>query len=113
MRPHLYAEKGYAITECGLVAVIPRDVTHELEGMGCTDCRRALVARGVCPECGEKRLAWAAGPVKLNTVVDGRLTMRDVETQLYLGCEECSETLIHGVSVDQVLPLLNEARWRP
>lgn len=113
MRPHLYASRGDAITECGLMAVIPREVTYDLEGMGCADCRRALVARGVCPECGEKRLAWAAGPVKLNTIADGRLTMRDVETQLYLGCEECSETLIHSVTVDQVLPFLNEARWRP
>lgn len=113
MRLHVYGNRADAITECGLTTVVPREVTHNLDRMGCPDCRRALVARGVCPACGGYRLAWSAGPVKLNTIADGRLTMRDVETQFYLGCDECSETLITGVTADQVLPVLNDARWRP
>lgn len=110
---HLLNGRGYALTECALIAARRDELTPDLEAMTCGDCRRSLVARGVCPECGEEKLAWSAGPVKLTPVVDGRLTMRDVETQLYLGCEECSETLITGVTVDQVLGLLNREKWRP
>lgn len=109
---HLLASGDY-LTECSLTVAIPASLMTELEDVTCDDCRRSLVVQGVCPECGEKALAWSAGPVKLTPVVDGRLTMRDVETQLYLGCESCSETLISGVTIDQVLPMLNETRWRP
>lgn len=110
---HLILESGYALTECGLTAAVPGTLTNLLERMTCRDCRAALVRKGTCPECGEARLVWSAGPVKLNTVADGRLTMRDVETQFYLGCEECSETLIHSVSADQVAVFLTGQRWRP
>lgn len=106
-------ERRDVLTECCLSAVIPGSLVTDVEDMTCRDCRASLIARGICPACGEARLAWSAGPVKLTSVVDGRLTMGDVETQLYLGCEECSETLITGVTVDQVLPFLNESRWRP
>lgn len=88
-------------------------LTEELDEVTCKACRAWLIKEGQCPECGEYALRWSAGPVKLNTVADGRLTMRDVETQFYLGCESCSETLITGVSADQVLPLMNSRRWRP
>lgn len=91
----------------------PDPVTEELDEVTCKPCRAWMVKEGQCPECGEYALRWSAGPVKLNTVADGRLTMRDVETQFYLGCESCSETLITGVSADQVLPLMNSRRWRP
>lgn len=91
----------------------PDPVTDEVDEVTCRGCKDRMVAEGQCPECGEYALRWSAGPVKLNTVADGRLTMRDVETQFYLGCESCSETLIHSVSVEQVLPLMNSRRWRP
>jgi len=110
---HLILESGYELTECRLTEAVPGTLTNLLERVTCRDCRAALVARGMCPECGEERLVWAAGPVKLNSVVDGRLTMRDVETQFYLGCEECSETLIHSVSPDEVAAYLTAQRWRP
>jgi hypothetical protein len=66
-----------------------------------------------CPKCGSLLLAWAAGPVKLNTVPDGRLAMHEVETQFYLSCEECSETLISGVCPDRVAEALSALNWRP
>ena len=106
-------ERRDVLTECSLTSALPGSLVVDLEAVTCRDCRASLVARGVCRECGSTTLVWSAGPVKLNSVADGRLTVRDVETQLYLGCEECSETLITGVTVDQVLPVLNEARWRP
>jgi hypothetical protein len=91
----------------------PDPVTDELDEVTCRPCKARMVADGQCPECGTWRLVWSAGPVKLAPVSDGRLTMRDVETQFYLGCEECSETLIHSVSADQVAAFLTTRRWRP
>lgn len=110
---HLIRAHGYALTVCNLVAARPDELTSALDEMTCTECRTSLIAQGVCPQCGEEKLAWAAGPVKLNTVADGRLTMHDVETTFHLGCEECSETLIHSVSPETVAAFLTEERWRP
>lgn len=104
---------GYHLTECHLVAAHRDELTDDRGEMDCPSCRAALINRGVCPECGEEKLAWAAGPVKLNPIVNGRLTMNDVETQFYLGCEYCSETLVSGVGPDMVVAALNEHRWRP
>lgn len=114
MTRHMILASGYELTECRLTELARGDdLTNFAERSDCPACRRALMARGVCPVCEEKALAWSAGPVKLNTVADGRLTMRDVETQFYLGCESCSETLIHSVSADQVAKFLTEERWLP
>lgn len=113
MSRHLILESGYALTECGLESAVPGTLTNLLERMTCADCRTALVYKGKCPECGGGPLVWSAGPVKLAPVADGRLTMRDVETQFYLGCEECSETLIHSVSADEVARFLTGSGWRP
>jgi len=101
------------LTECCLTAVVGGSLVEDVEDMNCPDCRRSLVARGICPECESDRLVWSAGPVKLSLVSDGRLTMRDVETQFHLGCEECSETLIHSVSADEVAAFLTKEGWRP
>jgi hypothetical protein len=104
----------YTLTECGLDAAIPGTLTVSFAGVTCPDCKRALIAKGTCPECGAaKALSWAAGPVKLNTIADGQLTARDVETQFHLGCDECSETLISGVHPDTVADALNRMGWRP
>lgn len=106
-------ERRNVLTECSLMAAIPGTLMTRLEDVNCADCRASLVRRGVCPECGQERLVWDAGPVKLNTVADGRLTLRDVETQFHLGCDECSATLIDSVSTDEVVAVLNAHRWRP
>jgi hypothetical protein len=91
----------------------PDPTTDELDEVTCKACRAWMVKEGRCPECGSYTLEWSAGPVKLNSVVDGRLTMRDVETQFYLGCARCSETLIHGVQPDDVAAYLTARRFRP
>lgn len=113
MTIHLILGSGYALTECGLTSVIHGEITTEPEELDCQDCRAALIGRGVCPVCQGGPLVWSAGPVKLSPISDGQLTMRDVETQFYLGCEDCSETLIHSVSADQVATFLTAERWRP
>jgi hypothetical protein len=111
---HLILASGYELTECRLTEVpYGEELTNFPESMTCPACRRALIGQGKCPACEGGPLEWSAGPVKLNSVVDGRLTMRDVETQFYLGCTECSETLIHSVSADQVAAFLTSERWLP
>lgn len=106
-------ERREVLTECCLTSALPGSLVSEVEDMTCRACRDSLVARGICPNCGEKTLVWSAGPVKLTQVADGRLTMRDVETQFYLGCETCSETLINQVEPDAVAAFLTSAGWRP
>jgi hypothetical protein len=106
-------ERREVLTECSLSAAIPGSLVTELELVTCRDCRASLVARGICRECGGGPLVWSAGPVNVSGVADGRLTMRDVVTEFYLGCEECSETLISGVSADEVATALTSAGWRP
>jgi hypothetical protein len=67
-----------------------------------------------CPECDGTDLSWATAPNKtVCGVADGRLRMNEVETVFYLGCEECSETLIHSVSADDVATFLTDQKWRP
>lgn len=110
---HLLNPRGYALTACNLTAALRGELTEELYEVTCPSCKAALINRGVCPECGEEKLAWAHGPVKLNPIADGRLTMNDVETSFYLGCEYCSETLVSGIGPDMVVAALNEHRWRP
>lgn len=100
------------LTECSLDSVLPETLVTELEDMTCRDCRWSLVGRGICPECGEERLVWSAGPVNRSGVADGRLTMRDVVSEFYLGCEGCSETLVSGVHPDVVAAKLTKMGWR-
>lgn len=116
---HLRNGSSYTGTECrqawDSVAFPegPDPMTTDVDKVTCRPCKTRMVAEGQCSACGAYRLVWSAGPVKLAPVVDGRLTMRDVETQFYLGCEECSETLIHSVSADEVARFLTSRRWRP
>lgn len=104
---------GYALTWCGLTSALPRELTGALELRTCKDCRSAMIARGVCPACGEKELSWGVVPHNKSGVVDGRLTLNDVETIFYLGCDHCSETLLAHVSPDVVAAALTLAGWRP
>lgn len=91
----------------------PDPVTSDVEAVTCRPCKARMAQEGECPACGGGPLVWSAGPVKLNSVADGRLTMRDVETQFYLGCEECSETVLHGIEPDQVARYLTHRRYWP
>jgi hypothetical protein len=106
-------ERRDVLTECSLPSALPGSLTMSMGYMNCPDCRASLISRGICPACGEEALAWDCGTVKLAEVPDGRLRLNEVETQFWLGCETCSETLIHGVSPDEVVKHLTEAGWRP
>jgi hypothetical protein len=111
---HLILASGYELTECRLTE-IPRgeELTNFSERANCQPCRRALMARGECPACGEKALSWSPHPKKLTQVVDGRLTMNDVTAVFYLACDYCSETLIPEVDLETVARFLTEERWLP
>lgn len=104
---HLLNGRGTALTECRLSAARRDELTTQLAEMTCPSCRAALINRGVCPECGEEKLTWAAFP-GARSLYDW-----DTETTLHLGCEGCSETLISGVGLDLVVAVLNKHRWRP
>jgi hypothetical protein len=64
-----------------------------------------------CRECESTNLVWDQTPHKLTDVVNGRLTMHDVETLFYLGCLGCGATLAH-LSPDQLTEILNQPSTR-
>lgn len=65
----------------------------------------------VCNHCGESKFTWYCQPYnKSNHIVDGRLTMHDIGVRFFLGCDECSETLMI-VSGDAVAELLTESMY--
>lgn len=101
------------LTECCLTAALPGSLMTDLDDVNCRDCKRSLMMRGICPECGEKKLSWSPHPKKLTGVVDGRLTMNDVTAVFYLACDFCSETLIPEVDLDTVAAALTANGWRP
>lgn len=107
------SDRRMVLTECCLVEALPGSLVNDVADMDCPACRRSLIGRGVCPECGSKKLVWSAGLVKVNSVADGRLVMNDVASEFYLGCEECSETLINRVAADEVATALTRFGWRP
>jgi len=101
--------RGYALTECNLVAARRDELTDRPSEMDCPSCRAALINRGVCPECG-------AGPERGTLIPSEEKLMWSFyapNATFYLGCEECSETLVGGVGPQMVLDALNEHRWRP
>jgi len=46
-----------------------------------------------CPNCHGHKTKWHADTRKTSNVVDGRLKSEDLQPIVYLGCEECSETI--------------------
>lgn len=62
-----------------------------------------------CPKCGSRSLRWDCTLRARHAVPDGRLKLNEVSGLFYLGCEECSETVIR-VSDDDVTKLLNQLR---
>lgn len=95
---HLLNTRGSALTACNLTAVLRRELTEALHEVTCPSCKAELINRGVCPECGEEKLAWG---------------FYAPDASFYLGCGYCSETLVSGIDVGMVLAALNEHRWRP
>lgn len=61
-----------------------------------------------CRECGSTSLTWQTHNKNVGQAQQGRLNCQDVQCQLVLGCDECSETLA-VVSADKVAALLTEA----
>lgn len=91
----------------------PDPVTTDLGAVTCRRCRDRMIKDGRCPNCGGWRLEWNVAPQKTTGVADGRLTIRDVVTVFYLGCSECSETLIPTVDAETVALHLTHQRWTP
>lgn len=61
----------------------------------------------VCRHCGSGSLSWdARNTIGPSGLVQGRLTTNDVELQFFLGCDECSETLLVKRAAD-LAPLLH------
>ena len=56
-----------------------------------------------CTNCEGVSLSWDTFP----------LTQGQPITIFFLGCDDCSETLISHVHPDQVAVHLNEINWRP
>jgi ribosomal protein S27E len=88
--------RGYALTACGLTSVVPGHLTTVLARMTCDGCRSAMIARGECPECGARALAWGF-----------------TSPHFWLGCGSCSETLLNHVSPVLVAEELTSSGWRP
>jgi len=51
-------------------------------------------APSCCSNCDSIDLVWYTHAINTSGVVDGRLNANDMSVQFYLGCEECSETLM-------------------
>ena len=60
-----------------------------------------------CRECGSKSLTWQTHNKNVGQAQNGRLNAHDIQCQLVLGCDECSETLA-VVSADKVATWLTE-----
>jgi hypothetical protein len=60
-----------------------------------------------CPECQSKSLSWQTHNKIASGVQQGRLNSNDIQCQLVLGCNSCSETL-SIISADMVAAWLTE-----
>lgn len=58
-----------------------------------------------CKECGSTNLTWHTSNVIRSNVQQGRLNTNDVECLFYLGCDDCSETLM-TLNADKVAGML-------
>ncbi|QDV59045.1 hypothetical protein Mal33_50700 [Rosistilla oblonga] len=54
----------------------------------------SMVTRRRCPECDGDNLEWGDSMRNTSGVVDGRLRMHDVACEFFLGCCDCSETVL-------------------
>lgn len=62
-----------------------------------------------CSNCGSKNHSWDTTVIKNTRVQDGLLKLNETSGLFYLGCDECSETLLR-VSADEVANHLNNAK---
>lgn len=67
-----------------------------------------ITAPTSCKHCHSKHLTWQTAIVNHSGIAQGRLNTSDVGCLFFLGCDDCSETLV-TVSADKVAGLLNEA----
>ena len=59
-----------------------------------------------CKECGSTHLSWDTSIVNRSDVQHNRLSINDVQCIFFLGCDECSETLMI-VSADKIAAHMN------
>lgn len=59
-----------------------------------------------CKACGSTHLTWHTSIVNRSDVQQGRLNTRDMECLFFLGCDECSETLL-TLNADKVARFMN------
>ena len=62
-----------------------------------------------CPNCGSKKHSWDTTVIKNTRVQDGLLKLNETSGLFYLGCDECSETLLR-VSAEDFASYLNNAK---
>lgn len=62
-----------------------------------------------CSNCGSKNHSWDTTVIKNTRVQDGLLKLNETSGLFYLGCDECSETLLR-VSADEVAKYMNNAK---
>lgn len=113
MSIHLLNPTGDALTSCGSMAARRAELTMKLAERTCDDCRTALIRKGICPVCGKKKLSWGTSPINNSSAANGRLRVGDVETAFYLGCDNCSETVLAHVRPETIARVLTEMNWRP
>lgn len=69
-----------------------------------------ISVRRQCPECGGSNLEWGVAIRNTSGVVDGRLRAHDMTCDMFLGCAECSETIM-VVDANEVAAYLTEVTY--
>lgn len=67
-----------------------------------------ITAPNTCHVCGSNDLAWQTVNRNIGPSQDGRLRSSEVQCIFFLGCNDCSETLMVR-NADQIAQLLDEA----
>lgn len=62
-----------------------------------------------CPNCGGKNLSWGQTCINQGQAQDGRIRMSEVECSFFVGCDDCSETVMI-VSADKIVDFLMSTR---
>jgi hypothetical protein len=70
-----------------------------------------IVTRRRCPECNGDNLEWGVSMRNTSGVVDGRLRMHEVACDFFLGCRDCSETVL-VIKADEVAEFLTQETYR-
>ena len=61
----------------------------------------------ICKECGSDQLSWSSSVQNTSGVVEGRLRSHEIRPIFFLGCDECSETLLI-ISGDEVANIMTK-----